>query len=118
MNSTRCPTPARVALPASIEKQMKLWRMDLIGMPKEYIEFHLNLAEARLAALKATFGFRVVETKMKDAGWFDGMRELNVIIETKRGTLYKLVWCDSNQDFMQKFSAGAGSFNADELFES
>lgn len=116
MTSTRCPV-TRVALPANLSNSMKLWRDGFLPMPQEYIEFHLNLAEKRLQVLKDAYGFRVVETKLKDAGWFDGMKELNAIIETKRGSLHKLVWCDSNQDFMEKMpSGGSGSFNAEVLF--
>lgn len=114
MNSL-APAVVKVALPTAVEKQMKLFRADFIRCPKEYIEFHLDLAEKRLAVLKSVYGFRVVETKLKDAGWFDGMQELNAIVETKRGALHKLVWCDSNQDFMLKYTAGQGSFNMDEV---
>jgi hypothetical protein len=108
------PPVVRVAVPAAIANQMKLWREGFVPMPTEYVQFHLGLAHARLDVLQATYGFRVVEAKLCSAGWFDGMKELNVIVETKSGSLLKLVWCDSNQDFMKKYNGGGSGVFGDE----
>lgn len=105
-------------LPKDIEKRMKQYRATLSRVPKEYIEFHKQIAQEVIAALATQYKFRVVETLMKNAGWFDGMVEMQVIVETKSGKLVKLVYNDSNQGFMRKYEnhGGAGSFDPNELF--
>jgi len=111
------PSTTKVPVPAPIEKAMKQWRAGLIGMPASFIAFHKDLAEKRLAALVSEFGIRVVEVTTRDAGWFDGMRELNAIVESQHRTLHTLVWSDSNQDYMVRMSSGGqGSLHAAELF--
>lgn len=104
----------RVSLSPAIAKKMDLWRLGLITMPEEYINFHKNLAELRLAFLQSNYGFRIVEKSMRSAGWFDGMRELNVIIETKSFKLRRLVWNDANQDFMLASELGGATVFAEE----
>lgn len=110
------PKVERISLPANVAKDMKLANM-LDGMvTKSYVEFHKDLAEKRLAVLKAHYGLRVIETKMRSAGWCDGMMELNAVVETKRGNLRKLIWCDANQDFMVKMELGGqGAISVNDL---
>ena len=106
----------KVPTPAPIEKKMKLWRRGFSEIPQDYIDFHRNLADKRIEALKAFFGVEVLKTFMKDAGWFDSMKELNVIILTRSEKTKTLVWCDSNQDFMVRHdSGGQGSLHAKDL---
>jgi hypothetical protein len=107
----------KISLPVALEKLMKQWRAGMIGIPPDYIEFHHSLAKERLLDLTIEYGIRIIESKMKDAGWMDGMMELNVLVEDPKERLHKLVWCDSNQDFMVKLSSGGqASTHYNELF--
>jgi hypothetical protein len=95
-------------LPAELNKLMKLWRMELIPMPQEYIAFHKTLAENRLEAHKETFRIRVLYTEMVSDGWYDGMMGLRAVVETPSGNIKDLRYCDSNQEFMVKFPNHGG----------
>src|ERR1700677_2585918 len=100
----------KVPVPPAIEKLTKAWRLDFVPMPESYIEFHKNLAEKRIVVLKETFGFEILKSYMRTGGWFDGMHELNVIIQTQSERLRHLVWSDSNQDFMVRMErSGQGA---------
>lgn len=87
-------------VPDEIEKKLKLWRKGLISIRDTgYIEFRQEQAEAALEELK-TMGWRVVESKLVDDGWLDGMKFVQAILEsTKRGPdhgdLVKIKWSDS-----------------------
>lgn len=117
MKEHAMPTPPKTPVPAAIQKALKQWRAGHIDMPPSFIAFHKQLAEIRLAALVTEFGIRVVETTMRDAGWFDGMSELNAIVESQHRALHTLVWSDANQDFMVRMpSGGQGALHAATLF--
>jgi hypothetical protein len=107
----------RRELPTDVTKRMRSWRDGLSGMPVAYIDFHKAIAQDVLAALVAKYGIRVVETTERDAGWFDGMREVNAIVEDRKGRVHRLVYCDSNQGFMVRCaSGGQASFSPEKLF--
>ena len=94
-------------MPADIERQIKLWRMDLIDMPQSYIAWHRERAEEALQALCALYPrLRPVDRTLRDGGWLDGMRELHVIVETPSGRAVKLVYHDYNQAFMVAQASG------------
>lgn len=99
----------KISLPESIDKKMRLWRMDLCCMPEEYIEFHANLAKPTLDALVAEHRLKVHRTYMESDGWLDGMRALHAIVEEKSGRLVKLSWHDGNQEFFEHYDKGGGS---------
>lgn len=106
----------KATVPDNIERLMKEWRQGFRSMPRQYIDFHKDLAEKRLEHLRSVYGFRVIEAALRNSGWFDGMRELNAIIETRKGKLRRLKWCDSNQDFFLAHEVGgSGIFDEDEL---
>ena len=97
----------RLSLPADIERQMNCWRRGLADMPQSYIDWHRERAEEALRALCALYPrLRPVDRTMRDGGWFDGMRELHVIVETPSGQAVKLVYNDSNQGFMVALKSG------------
>jgi hypothetical protein len=105
-------------LPKSIHQAMVFYNLDLVPMPKEYIEFHRGIGQEVLATLVAMYGIRVIGTTMRDAGWFDGMKELNAIVEDRFGRVHRLVYCDQNQGFMVKCEhGGSGYANPDRLFD-
>lgn len=94
-------------LPEDIARQMKLWQLDLSDMPGSYIDWHLLRADEALRALLAECpGTRVVDQKIRNGEWFDGMREMHVIVETPSGQVEELVYCDSNQGFLLQTKAG------------
>lgn len=97
----------RASLPSEIENQMKLWRMQLVGMPRAYIEFHQKLAEESLADQPDII--IIHRTYMADDGWFDGMKFLHVVAETKRGELFKAKWTDG-QRWMKASPSGGWSY--------
>lgn len=92
-----------VKIPESIEKKMRMWRRGVISIPQEYIQFHKDLAEKALKEMPSIV--TVHRTYMADDGWLDGMQFLHAIIETGRGKLHKIKWCDS-QHFMEEMPSG------------
>lgn len=104
-------------LPLGLKRPMNLWREGFAEMPSAYIEFHKEIATDVLNALVAEYGIRVIETTLRDAGWMDGMKEVNVVVEDRRGNVHRLVYCDANQGFMVRCkSGGSASFTPKRLF--
>lgn len=82
-----------------------------------YVQWHEQIARDVLEALAFNHRLRVVEVTMRQAGWFDGMREINAVVEDSRGQTHRLVYCDSNQGFMVACKGGGnGYFRPEELF--
>ncbi len=92
----------RVPLPAPIAKAMKWWREGFADMPQSYIEFHADMAKARLEALRIAYGLDIAKSWMADGSWMDGMRELHAVVLKRNGDPIHLIWNDGNQDFMRK----------------
>ena len=88
----------RKETPADIKRELKYWRLGACALDK-YITWHKELAEERIDYLKRHYGLKVHNSNMVSDGWFDGMRVLQLIVETSTGALMKLKWMDSNQDF-------------------
>ena len=89
-----------VSVPDNIRRVMNLWRKGLGEMPESYIAWQLELAQAERARLEREFGLAVLRERLVAGGDSDGMREAEVVAETRSGRLLKLRWCDSNQGFM------------------
>ncbi len=98
--------PVKIPLPETLKRPMAAWRAGIADMPAGYIEFHKGLAMVEKARLEAAFGLRVHATRMVDDGWFDGMRALEMVCETRSGRLLKLKWHDTNQGFMVACASG------------
>jgi hypothetical protein len=105
----------RAECPKDVQKQMRLWRMGLVGMPGGYVDFHRGLAEKELERLKG-LGVRVHNSFMDGDGWLDGMRTLWVIAEY-RGKLMKLHWHDGNQEFFKDLGCGSSPLGLGEFGE-
>ena len=93
-------------LPESIRKKMTLWRLGLCSMPKEYVEWHKKRAQDELGCLMLDYPISVLETKMVNDGWFDGMRVLCARIQTADGEEMTIRYSDSNQNFMRDTGHG------------
>lgn len=108
--SRACPgckppaAPKREELPEAIQKAMRSYRLGFGPLPKSYVEWHRERAEATLEAMKAE-GLRVHSTEMRSDGWLDSMRTLRVVAE-KAGKLLDLQWHDGNQEFFVKCDGG------------
>ena len=99
----------RKVLPEHVAKSMSLWRAGIGGMPKGYIVFHRDCARLELARLQDKYSLSVHgDPTLVNYGWMDGMRVLQAVVETPKGSLLKLKWHDGNQGFMAK-SPSAGS---------
>lgn len=96
----------RVELPVDVKRQMELWRLGLIPIPKAYIEFHKQLAHRAIQRLEQQ-GFEIHKAWTATDGWMDGMRVVWVIAE-KSNKLYKLKWHDGNQEFFVQSQSGGG----------
>ena len=102
-----------------LKKEMALWRADLRDLPIEYIELHRDAANQTLPALlqelKRTSrdaSWVMIDTKLVDAGWMDGMSVLRVrFIDEKENVRY-FRWNDSNGGawFQQHGSGGSSLF--------
>lgn len=89
------------ALPENIECQMRFYRTGSGGMPESYIAWHLERADEALNALLGLCpGLRLVEQKMCDGAFLNGMKELHVIVETPSGQTLKLVYFDQSHGFI------------------
>jgi hypothetical protein len=98
----------KAKIPDRIEKQMKMWRQGFVSIPKDYIEFHRDMAEVAVAHL-ADQGYFIHCTSMVSDGWMDGMKILQAIVEHKRtGEVLKLQWHDGNQEFFVRRPIGYG----------
>lgn len=93
-------SPIREPLPETLKSAMAAYRLDLGPMPAGYIEFHVKLAQAEKDRLIETYRVTVLAERMVDGGWFDGMREVELVVETRKGRLLKLRWHDGNQGYM------------------
>jgi hypothetical protein len=102
-----------------IEAEMKLWRRGLNSLPESYVKHHENLAEEGLKALTDR-GILVHSKQTVMDGWGDGMRLLQVVIETPSGELLKLKWHDSHYNgsfFKIHKSGGSSRLSAEDLFQ-
>lgn len=92
----------KVQLPEEIKVKMNNYRNGFCSLPKEYVEFHKDLAENAIEGLKEQ-GLIIHNTYMSSDGW--GMKVLHLIVENK-GELMKLKWHDGNQEFFFQSSSG------------
>jgi hypothetical protein len=91
-------TPEKKQLPESIRKECCLNG----AAAQSYIEFHRELALKELERLCSTYGVaRAAEPRMVSDDWGDGMKVMEVSIDTLKGRRVKLQWHDFNQAFMQ-----------------
>ena len=97
--------PARV--PEELKSRMSRDALDYLGLPEEYITYHLDLATAELERLQKLYDFRIIEGKMEPELWGDSMKLYTVIIVTKWGMPVALRWNDTNRGFMKKTPSGA-----------
>lgn len=78
-----------------IDRKMNLWRQGFRDFPKEYIEYHQELAKAGTQDLQER-GYTIHRQWMARDGWMDGMRTTFLIVETPSRHLLKLSWHDSH----------------------
>jgi hypothetical protein len=81
---------------AEIEKKMELWRNGLSSFPKEYIDYHKQLADAAIKDLLDN-GYTIHRKWIDSDGWMDGMKTTFLIVETPSKHLKKLSWRDSHR---------------------
>lgn len=93
-------SPVRSSLPEALKASMALYRLDLAPLPEGYIEWQVKLAQTERERLEEAYRLTVHAEAMVNSGWADGMRELQLVVETRSGKLLKLRWCDSNQGFL------------------
>lgn len=103
----------RVKTPKEIVSKMEQWREGLVSFPREYIDFHRELAEEELSNMKQ-MGMTIFEdTKKLDSdGWEDGMKVIKVDVVDLNGVKHELHWNDGSQAFFMKGKHG-GSYSFD-----
>lgn len=68
--------------PESIRKEMDLWRMGAIGLPRSYVLFHTQVSEMDMRRQDWT----VLEDKgMVSDGWGDGMKVRELVVAVANG---------------------------------
>ena len=65
---------SKTDLPKNIQRDMKLWRMGLGGLPLDYIKFHIALAKKERSRLTSEYNLNFRENALVSDGWLDGMR--------------------------------------------
>ena len=105
----------KVPLPEDVAREMRLEGLLGGGVTKSYNEFHERLARAELARIIERYGLEVMGERIRDEGWFDGHKVLQVDVLTRTKRHVRLEWVDSNQAFFKKYLT-AGSKGM--LFES
>ncbi len=69
---------------------------------RRYIEFHRKLALEELARICSAYGVaRATEPRMVSDWWGDGMKVMEVSIDTLKGKRVKLRWVSGNQFFVK-----------------
>lgn len=101
--------PNRIPMPADVAQAHQMWRLG-IGSILPYAKWHAKLARAEVKRLVAEFDLKTHgEGTFASDGWFDGMRVLNIVVETPTGNLIKLRWHDGNQGFMRRHPSAGSS---------
>ena len=95
--------------PEHIENQMNVWRAGIGAIPKDYINYHKELAEKDIFRLKS-LGYNEVEKtrEMASDGWMDGMRVIHIQM-VRKDELLKLHWHDGNKEFFAEHMSGCSS---------
>ncbi len=96
-------------IPEALEAKLKLFRMGVISIPQEYINWH------EVAALKAMHSLRdnyiIHKEELVNDGFLDGMKFIQLIIENKNTQkLYKIKWSDY-QTWYYQCAGGWAPFN-------
>jgi len=100
-------------LPESLKQPMELWQAGLLPLPTEYISFHNNIAEEKLAKLPLQ---AVIKKWVASDGWLDGMRVLHAKVVTNSDKVLTLIYHDGNQNFMvQSPSGGAVALHDEDI---
>lgn len=77
----------------SLNKKMAMWRASLCGLPREFIDFHAALARKELQRIISVYGVsKASEPRLVDGGWGDGMKVIEVSVDTLKGRRVKLTW--------------------------
>jgi hypothetical protein len=92
--------------PEYMRNVMNFYRKGLIPVPDAYVTYHVLQAKKELELLQAQYGFEILRKRMVNSGWFDGMRETEVIIETKAGKLLRLRYNDGTCEFFRGLDIG------------
>lgn len=86
-------------LTSKIARAMDVWRHTMGPFPEAYVKYHEKMARKTLKQLQRRLGFKIHDTWMAPAGWFDGMRLLHAVIRTRKGNrLIEIAWYDSHGD--------------------
>ncbi len=106
----------RLPMPADVAQAHQMWQLG-IGSVRPYATWHAKLARTEVSRLVAEFNLKAHgEGTFASDGWFDGMKVLNIVVETPAGNLIKLRWHDGNQGFMKCLpSAGASKLSPKDL---
>ena len=98
----------------TVGREMDLWRIGAVSFPQSYIEWHKAMAKACLAEWEKK-GVKRYGIRMEHSGWFDGMMQVDTVIELASGKLIKVRWHDSHSHgyFMQCSQDSGGSFSFD-----
>lgn len=78
-----------------IEKKMRAWRRGMTSFPREYIDYHVLLADEAIQQLQID-GHTIHRRWMDSDGHGDGMRVVHLIVETPTHELKKLRWSDAH----------------------
>lgn len=105
--------PVHADLPEHLVGPMKLFRLDLSGLPTDFLVWHEQLADEEARRLRVEYGLSIYAVRTVSDGWCDGMRVIELVTETRSGRLLKLQWHPGNQGFMVDTGHGHGA-----LFES
>ena len=97
----------KTELPNEIKQQMDMWRLGFGTMPKEYIQFHKDLAEKASKDLEDQ-GYLILDSKIAGDGWMDGMKVLHLTV-AYQGEEMRLHWHDGSQTFFLKHDEGGSS---------
>lgn len=107
-------SPTHAPLPAHLVEPMRLFRLDLSGLPMDFLVWHEDLAQEEAQRLRVAYGLAIYACRTVSDGWCDGMRVIELVTETRAGKLLKLQWHPGNQGFMVDTGHGhAAMFESD-----
>jgi hypothetical protein len=89
-------------IPDSIYLKMRAYRNKYIPLPKEYIDWHLELALVELRKIIPNTWF---EWKLDSDGWNDGIETVHASIIYK-GIKIDCKWIDTKQEFISSNRGG------------